>query len=35
MGQCANTIPWIVNYALTAFFPNNLKYKPKISNANI
>ena len=19
MGQCANTIPWIVNYALTAF----------------
>ena len=25
MGQCANTIPWIVNYALTAFSLINLK----------
>lgn len=34
MGQCANTIPWIVNYALTAFsliiLSINLKLKLQI-----
>lgn len=34
MGQCCNTIPWIVNYTLTLSLIN-LKYKPKINTTNI
>ena len=32
MGQCANTIPWIVNYALTAFSLIILSINLKLSS---
>ena len=35
MGWCSRTIPWISQLRIDNFFSNNLKLKPKISNANI